>query len=203
VCSSDLTILYPEAIASLLTTSHQLATTGNQPAIIVGSTCHPETGELTYGGMVRNTQWHPFKYRLVEPSLEPQPADTMNGNCVLLPRTVVQLVGNLDPAFSHSIGDVDYGLRAQSQGCSIWVAPGYAGKCQTNPPQGNSWLDPNLTLQQRWQAVTHNKGLPPRESKVLCQRHAGFFWPFYWVLPYVRLVLISLLRRPKEKKNEG
>ena len=198
---NDDTVLYPEAIASLLKTYHCLAAQGNKRAIVVGSTCHPETGELTYGGVVRSTWWHPFKYRLVEPGTEAKPAETMNGNCVLIPRAVVQVLGNLDPAFSHSIGDIDYGLRAQRQGCSVWVAPGYAGKCQTNPPQGNSWLDPDFTLRQRWQAVTHNKGLPPVESKVFCQRHAGLLWTFYWVLPYVRLVLISVFGSSKRKKG--
>jgi GT2 family glycosyltransferase len=198
---NDDTVLYPEALSCLWQTSHQLAKQGHDKAIIVGSTRHPETDKLTYGGVVQKTWWHPFKYRLVEPGTEPKPAETLNGNCVLIPRAVVQILGNIDPTFSHSIGDTDYGLRAQRQGCSVWVAPGYAGKCQTNPPQGHPWHDPGFTLKQRWQAVTDKKGLPPRESKVFCQRHAGWLWLFYWLLPYVRLGLVSLL--PKAHKKKG
>ncbi|MEQ8468167.1 glycosyltransferase family 2 protein [Coleofasciculus sp. E1-EBD-02] len=189
---NDDTLLYPDALSSLWQTYHHLTKQGHEKAIIVGSTHHPNTGKLTYGGFGRSTWWHPFKYSLVEPGTEPKPADTLNGNCVLIPRAVVQILGNLDPAFSHSIGDTDYGLRAQRQGCSVWVAPGYAGKCQTNPPQGHPWLDPKFTLKQRWQAVTDHKGLPPRESKVFCQRYAGWLWLFFWLLPYIRLVLVSL-----------
>jgi GT2 family glycosyltransferase len=200
---NDDTFLYPEAIASLLTTSHHLAAQGNERAIVVGSMCHPETGELTYGGLARSSWWHPFKYRLVEPGTEAKPAETMHGNCVLIPRTVVQAIGNLDPAFTHSIGDIDYGLRAQRQGCSVWVAPGYAGKCQTNPPQAHAWHAPDLTLQQRLQKANQTKGFPPSESKVFCQRHAGLLWPFYWGLPYLRLVLISVFRRPNSIKGKG
>ena len=200
---NDDTLLYPEALSCLWQTSHNLAKQGHDKAIIVGSTHHPDTGELTYGGFGRSIWWHPFKYRLVEPGTEPKPADTLNGNCVLIPRAVVQILGNLDPAFSHSIGDTDYGLRSQRQGCSVWVAPGYAGKCQTNPPQGHPWHDPKFTLKQRWQAVTDKKGLPPRESKVFCQRHAGWLWLFYWLLPYVRLVVVSVLPKIREREKKS
>jgi len=198
---NDDTLLYPEALSCLWQTSHNLAKQEHDKAIIVGSTHHPDTGKLTYGGVVRKTWWHPFKYRLVEPGTEPKSAETFYGNCVLIPRTVVQILGNLDPTFSHSIGDTDYGLRSQRQGCSVWVASGYAGKCQTNPPQGNPWHDPGFTLKQRWQAVTDKKGLPPRESKVFCQRHAGWLWLFYWLLPYIRLGLVSLFPKAKAKKG--
>ncbi len=200
---NDDTLLYPEALSCLWQTSHNLAKQGHDQAIIVGSTRHPDTGKLTYGGVVRSTWWHPFKYRLVEPTTEPQLAETLNGNCVLIPRVVVQILGNLDPTFSHSIGDTDYGLRSQRQGCSVWVAPGYAGKCQTNPPQGHPWHDPKFTLKQRWQAVTDKKGLPPRESKVFCQRHAGWLWMFYWLLPYIRLVLVSVLSGTRVREEKG
>jgi GT2 family glycosyltransferase len=200
---NDDTLLYPDALSCLWKTSHNLAKQGHEKAIIVGSTHHPDTGKLTYGGVVRSTWWHPFKYRLVEPSTDPQPAETLNGNCVLIPRAVVQILGNLDPAFSHSIGDTDYGLRAHRQGCSVWVAPGYAGKCQTNPPQGHPWHDPKFTLKQRWQAVTDKKGLPPKESKVFCQRHAGWLWLFYWLLPYIRLVLVSVLSGTRVRGEKG
>jgi len=198
---NDDTLLYPDTLSCLWQTSHNLAKQGHEKAIIVGSTHHPDTGKLTYGGVVRSTRWHPFKYRKLEPSREPQQAETLNGNCVLIPRVVVQILGNLDPAFSHSIGDIDYGLRSQRQGCSVWVAPGYAGKCQTNPPQGHPWFDPQFTLSQRWQAVTHPKGLPPKESRIFCQRHAGWLWLFYWVLPYIRLVVSSVTRSLNSDKT--
>ncbi|MEQ9000324.1 MAG: glycosyltransferase family 2 protein [Coleofasciculus sp. B1-GNL1-01] len=198
---NDDTVLYPEAIASLLTTSHHLAAQGEDKAIVVGSMAHPETGKLTYGGLARNSWWHPFKYKLVEPGKDPQPVDTMNGNCVLIPRSVVQAVGNLNPAFTHSIGDIDYGLRAQQQGCTVWVAPGYTGKCQTNPPQAHAWLAPELTLRQRWQKANQIKGFPPAESKVFCQRHANRLWFFFWILPYVRLVSISIFGAAEDNKT--
>jgi GT2 family glycosyltransferase len=193
---NDDTLLNPQAIASLLSTCEGLVESGENPkAIIVGSTGDPETGALTYGGMVRNSWWHPLKFGLLEPGKNPKPCDTMNGNCVLVSRDVVQVVGNLDPAFEHSTGDFDYGLRARQQGFRIWVAPGYVGTCPRNP-EGGIWKDPEMKIGDRLKKASQSKGLPLREWKVFSQRHAGLFWPIYWLLPYARLLLISILRRP-------
>lgn len=191
---NDDTVLEPEALNTMLATSRCLAEQGNTRAIAVGSTRDSETGALTYGGWLRTSWWHPLHFRLVQPSEEAQPCHTMNGNCVLIPRAVVEVVGNLDPAFIHSMGDIDYGLRAVQQNCTVWVVPGYVGICSTNPPEGNCWEDPNMSLADRFKKVLQPKGFGPKESKVLVQRHTNILWPIYWLLPYLRLILISLRR---------
>lgn len=189
---NDDTTLYPEAIEKLLSTSDQIIKTGQANPVIVGSTCDPETGNLTYGGMVRSAWWHPLKFKLVQPTEQPQPCHTMNGNCVLIPRPVAQVVGNLDPNFVHSTGDIDYGLRVRKEGSSVWLAPGYVGTCTTNPPEADIWDNQNLTLSQRLQKIKQPKGLPVQEWKIFAQRHAGLLWPFYWGLPYLRLLLAGV-----------
>ena len=189
---NDDTNLYPEAIAKLLSTASHIAETEVLNAVIVGSTCDTKTGNLTYGGMVRSSWWHPLKFKLVQPTEEPQICHTMNGNCVLIPRFVAEKVGNLDPNFVHSTGDIDYGLRVRNQGCSVWLAPGYVGECTTNPIEEDIWGSPNLTLAQRFKKIRQPKGLPVEEWKVFARRHAGPLWMFYWGLPYVRLLLAAL-----------
>lgn len=189
---NDDTLLYPKALGTLLATFGSLVKQGNVRSIITGSTCDPQTGALTYSGMVRSSWWHPLKFGLVEPAEEAKTCHTMNGNCVLIPREVAKLVGNLDPAFIHSTGDLDYGLRVRQQKGSVWLAPGYIATCAQNPRRGSCWHDPDLTLGERLQKVVQPKGLPLGEWKVFAQRHAGLLWPFYWLLPYVRLLLISV-----------
>ena len=193
---NDDTVLYPEALATLLTVSHNLAEQGYVRAIVAGSTCDPETGMVTYGGVVRSSWWHPLHFHLVEPSKEAKRCDTMHGNCVLLPRQVIQVMGNIHPAFVHSMGDWDYGLRTQRQGCTVWIAPGYVGTCKQNPIEGDCWGDLNLSLGERLKKVSQPKGLRLEEWKVFTQQHAGPLWSVYWLLPYVRLVLISVFGRP-------
>jgi len=56
---NDDTIIYPETVSVLLDTSHKLSEKGETKAIVGGSTCDPETGQTTYGGVVRNNRLHP------------------------------------------------------------------------------------------------------------------------------------------------
>lgn len=185
---NDDTILSPEAIARLLRTYHQLKEQGDTLRIVVGATCDPHTGEPTYGGLVRKSKWHPLKFKVLQAREQPTRCDTMSGNCVLVPRTVAQEIGNLDPSFTHSKGDWDYGLRLQKKGGSVWLAPGYLATCEEHPPNTNCWDNPDLTLRERVKMVLAPKFLPMGEWRVLLQRHTGLLWPFYWVSPYLRLL---------------
>lgn len=189
---NDDTMLYPTAIDTLFTTSESLIQQGHTQAIIVGSTQDPITGVLSYGGVINSCWWHPLKFQLVEPSEEIKPCLTINGNCVFIPREVVQIVGNLDSTFIHSTGDIDYGLRTYQQGGSVWVAPGYVGTCEFNGLRHQAWDEPNLTLRQRWQKINQPRGLPIYEWKVFARRHAGLIWPIYWLIPYARLLVKSV-----------
>lgn len=197
---NDDTLLYPNALDTLLTTSRLLIDQGNPRAIVIGSTQDPETGVFTYGGMVRKSWWHPLQFGFLEPGSEAKPCLTMNGNCVFIPRTVVKAVGNLDAAFTHSTGDMDYGLRARQQGCSIWVAPGYLGTCKHNIIGVRAWNESNITLSERWNQVNQPKGLPIKEWKMFAYRYAGLLWPIYWLLPYVRLFLKATFKNIKSQQ---
>jgi GT2 family glycosyltransferase len=182
---NDDTILYPQTLDLLLRESKQLIDRGESKAMLVGSTREADSGKVSYGGLVRYSWWTPLRNDIVEPCDRVKPCDTMNGNCVLIPRSVVKIVGNLDPSFVHNLGDYDYGKRAKRQGCSIWIAPGYVGTCQAHLP---SWRENNLTLGERLKQINTPKGLLTKEWKVFAKRHAGLFWPIYWLAPYVKLL---------------
>ena len=119
---NDDTHLLPDALDILLNTAQVLEQEGKS-AIVVGSTFHPVHETWTYGGIRREFTWKGVRLTTVLPSADaPQPCDTVNGNCTLIPRSVAQKVGNLDPAFRHAIGDFDYGFRARKAGFEIYVA---------------------------------------------------------------------------------
>jgi GT2 family glycosyltransferase len=207
---NDDTILYPNALSKLLETFHQLVEHGKHRAIVAGSTCDPHTGTLTYGGVRRRSRLRPLKFDLLEPGEQAKRCDTINGNCVLIPREVVQAVGNLDPGFTHYIGDWDYGLRAQQQGCTTWITPGYVGTCSQNYQPGRG-ANSSETAGDPLKKMSQPKGLtvqqeilyPFREWRVFAQRHGGLLWPIYWLIPYRRLVLISLVSSPRKDKVNG
>lgn len=55
----------------------------------------------------------------------------MNGNVVLVPKSVVDKIGIINPIYHHDLGDVDYGLTAQENGIKVYatripIASGYS-----------------------------------------------------------------------------
>ncbi|MBD2578283.1 glycosyltransferase family 2 protein [Oscillatoria sp. FACHB-1406] len=201
---NDDTMLYPNALAALLETSAQLAAKGEDKAIVAGSTQDPDTQEFTYGGIKQHGPlFPPFKVRSIEPTDTPQKCDAMCGNIVLIPRSVVQRVGNLDPQLTHYAGDWDYGLRAKQEGCTVWIAPGYQGTCPRNPtPEPGSVPK----LEEGLKKMGQPKGLALQdvtlqsfdEWKIIMKRHGGLLWPIFWLLPYRRLLPTMLFRNPKK-----
>lgn len=185
--------LYPNAISVLISTYERLSKVDRAPLIIVGSTQDQDIAKLTYGGMHRVSRWNPLRMGKVMPQKEAVQCDTMNGNCVLLSRSVAKLAGNLDGSYTHSMGDMDYGFRARELGCNIWIAPGFVGTCGLNAGEG-MWADVRLPLQERWKRMLGPKGLPPKEWLVYTYLHGGWLWPILWANPYVKFWVKGLLR---------
>lgn len=185
---NDDTLIESDVIERLLAIHRDLSERDRSNSIVVGSTKDPQTGKPTYGGSVKSKRWYSNKFEFLEPSGVLQECDTMYGNCVLIPDSVAKKAGNLDAAFIHSLGDLDYGLRARKLGCSIWVAPGYVGICSKNSIR-NSWADSDLPLSERLKKVVQVKGFPLKPWTIFCQRHSGLFWFIYWFLPYIRAII--------------
>ena len=188
---NDDTQLYAGSLRKLINTHELLKNNGDADSIVIGSVQDPETNQLTYGGMKRGSKWHPFHFDLIQPGDDPKPCDVMHGNCVLIPDRAARRIGNMDAGYSHAIGDIDYALKATQNGVSLWIAPGFVGTCSTNPVEG-SWLDTSLTLKQRWKQMSGPKGLPPSDWMLFAKKHAGWLWPLYGSMPYIRLVLSSM-----------
>jgi GT2 family glycosyltransferase len=180
-------------LALLLQTEQQLRERGHDPVIVVGTTRHPDTSELTYGGQTRLSRHRPLSWTLLQPGSEPQRCETMNGNIVLIPREVIRRVGNIDPAYIHLMGDLDYGLRAGAAGCQVWIAPGTVGECASHPPRRTDLQPLRWELRRLWSV----KELPPRPWLIFSHRWAGRLWFFYWLSPYLRRGLGLLLQRTR------
>jgi GT2 family glycosyltransferase len=185
---NDDTTLYTAAIDTMVSAWHRTKNQTGKDAIIVGSTQDPDTAQLTYGGVVRHSALKRFSYTLVKPCSQPIECHTMNGNCVLVPNSVVLRLGNLEKRFAHAMGDIDYGLRAGQAGIKVFVAPGCIGTCERNDSQG-TFNDRSLSLRARWRKMMQPTGLPPASWWILTQRHGGLLGSVYWVWPYFRVIL--------------
>lgn len=184
---NDDTSLYPRAVQQLISTYVEVAAEVGPALLVVGSTRDPDTGAFTYGGwQARKGKFGTPSWEKLPPEMDhPRRCDTINGNCLLISREALRLVGNLDEAFTHGMGDLDYGLRAKKKGCEIVIAPGYVGECRENRGEG-LWTDRNLPARIRWEKLLGPKGLPIREWLVFCRRHKGVLWPLVWLTPYIR-----------------
>ncbi|HUG85465.1 MAG TPA: glycosyltransferase family 2 protein [Euzebya sp.] len=180
-----------DALTRLLDTDHAIRHDGVGPVILVGAMRHPDDGRTTYGGVRRHSQLRPLDFSLVEPSDRPVPVETMNGNCVLIPKEIAHNLGNIEPSYRQKMGDFDYGLRARQAGYAVWSAAGTLGRCATHPPRrtdtGPLWGE----IRRLWST----KELPPRSWLVFTRRWAGPLWPVYWLSPYVRRAAALIAER--------
>lgn len=190
---NDDTLLYPDALERLVATHGEVSAISVRGAIVVGSTRDGQSGARSYGGTRIRSRLRPMKHDPVPASTLPVPCDTFNGNVVLVPAAVAEVLGNLEPAFIHAMGDTDYGLRASKTGFRNWVMPGYVGACANNSKDG-TFADKALSLRQRLREMTRPKGLPVLPWLLMTRRHAGMLWPAYWVSPYLRVIAESFVR---------
>lgn len=173
---------YPEAIDALVLRSKET----NAP-VVVGSTCNKK-GEMTYGGVRKKSNVF-AKFALIPPSKEATECDTFNGNCVLIKKDAFQAVGNLDPAYTHSMSDYDYGMTLRRKGYRIVNAKHHVGVCEDNDTTG-SWLDTSLPRKERRRLKEGPKGLPGKDWFHFVKKNYGLFPALYHSLtPYVRILL--------------
>jgi hypothetical protein len=147
--------------------------------VFVASFTEPGGDSISYGGYLRYGRLHPLHCRLVEPTDQIIPIDTMNGNLVFIPVSVVKRIGGIDGAFAHAAADTDFGLRCVERGVPLWLLPGTLGTCPRNPPTVG-------TVAQRWRAYAGIKGGGhPMALKRILQLHAKTAWPLLWMNTYL------------------
>jgi glycosyltransferase involved in cell wall biosynthesis/GT2 family glycosyltransferase len=190
---NDDVVLDDDALERLLATDAALCAERQPPSLVVGATRDPQSGDTTYGGYRRTSRLRRMAFAQVVPTHEPQRCDTMNGNVVLIPKSIYSVLGNVDATFTQAMGDIDYGLRARSAGCQIFLAAGHAGTCSENSRAG-TYRDETLSAAERLRLAASQKGLPFREWAVLCRRHGGPLWPVLALSPYIRMATMRRAR---------
>ena len=174
---NDDTLLYPEAIHSLLETCGG----SDQRRIGVGAIKDPTTGEATYGCWNRESG-------LIKPNGSNQSCDTFNANAVLIPRCVYEEMGIFHDRYTHGMGDFDYGYQARKRGIEVIMSSNFIGECPRNSSKG-TWRDCSLPRLERIRKLQSPKGLPFREWVIYNRRTSGFKWPWKSITPLLRILL--------------
>lgn len=186
---NDDTVLMGDSIARLVECSIK----HDNRSIIVGSTIDGK-GNLSYGGRKKDKK-HSIIAPLAEQDIE---CSTFNGNIVLIPNHVFDIVGFNDPYFHHSFGDIEYGLRAGDLGIKSYIAPGFYGKCDRNNPIP-LFRRKQYPIWKRFKLLYSPLGYNPLEDFHLNRK----FYPLYKsILWFVKLHLNVLFTVNHTKLNK-
>lgn len=189
---NDDVTLFADSIGRALDVHRELQADHGGQHLVVGAMRASAKETTTYSGFTRASNFVRWRFRHLEPFADrPRECLTMNGNFLLIPRAVAHLLGNIDRAFSHSLADLDFGLRARRRGVRNWILPGYAGICDANVGGRKDWKSAGLTLKQRLQIMEHPLGYPLRPSMAFA-RNFGLLAPVVVAAPYLSLVRASL-----------
>lgn len=189
---NDDTFLEPYALLALLAAQQAMDNEEGQEGIAIGTTYDSHVKEPSYGGLVRKAYWRPLGFDLIRPTEHCIRCHTMEGNCVLISRIVVESIGGIAEEFVHAMADIDYGLRANKAGVPLRVAANFVGMCDKNS-ELDTYLNKKLSFLNRWKKMMHHKGLPPIQWMFLTKRHAGYLWPAYFIKPYILLVFMGII----------
>lgn len=173
---NDDTNMYNNTIAELLSASR----VKEDRAIIIGATVSPNhIDTVTYGGRTKSGSIPPLNGKL-------QQVHHFNGNIVLVSRYVHNILGNLDPYFTHSKGDFDYGMRASKLGIESYQVGKALGECEAHP-HIDKWCDPKIPFRKRWTYMHLPTGMPANETFHIEKRHLGLLQAsFHWCTNYIR-----------------
>jgi GT2 family glycosyltransferase len=163
-------------------------------AITVAPCILRETGTLHYGGLRQTkdgVEVIPCQQN------EVIPCDTICGNCVCVPREVIERIGALDiSAFPHFAGDADYGFRARDAGFPLFiVGDAVCDSSYGSAKNRQSWLLGDMSLGQLWALCFHPmNGTLARPGFIFKIRHWGFYGYIQYAKAFIKLILVSVLR---------
>lgn len=178
---NDDVLLDDDALERLHSTWNELM--GASRSLILVGPVRASDGNLSYGGV--NREFSPFSLRFKTLSVQPilQRSETFHGNIVLVSAETVKQIGINDPNFLHTLGDIDYGLRATKAGIAIYVMPNTLGVCEPN----NARTFRGLSLGERFKRINTHLGLPISSWLRMTVRWSGFWMPFHFLVPYRKL----------------
>ena len=176
---NDDSFLYDDAIARIISDYDQLKDNGETPGAIAGTMIDPVKRVPTYGGRMSSSAV--FLHHcgpVLQPDDKPKHCRFINGN--------LKSLGILSDAYTHAMGDNDYGFRLLDAGFSCWIGSGVFGECPRNPVEG-SYLDKKLPMEKRLALMRRPSQLNPLHEWIHFTRlYGGALWFIpclkYWLI---------------------
>jgi GT2 family glycosyltransferase len=156
---NDDAVLFDDALTTMFETVDKF---GNN-TIISGAFCD-KNGNVSYGGKDKTGKW-------LSPNDNAQ-VHYMNGNLVLIPNNVYQILGNIDKIYVHGLGDWDYGLRAIENGLDVKISHKYVGVTDRHDADLVACWSNKFHLRERFKMFYGQKSHPSIQF-VFYKRHFG------------------------------
>lgn len=190
---NDDDLLYDDFLDKMLKT-HEILAINDKKIILAGVMTDSTEKVQTYGGTYIIPSLIPLKMAQRNIEKTPVKCDTFHGNCVLIHKNVVDMIGIIDPFYQHAFGDADYGLRATRTGCEVWMTNYYVGICDRHDGE-NKWLDPKLSFRERLKDYHKKTANPPRDWKYFCKKFCGWNWWIRYIAPDIKIFIQSVLKK--------
>lgn len=113
---NDDLLLYDYCFDEMLESSRIM----DHKAVIAGLVQETTTKRVIYGGFDKSKH-------LISANGELNEVYNLNGNFVLVPKSVFDIIGVFDPIYHHDLGDVAYGHEAHKQGLHVCTSRRYIG----------------------------------------------------------------------------
>jgi GT2 family glycosyltransferase len=191
---NDDTIMDKDALMVLLETD-EIVRRQNELRLITAACRSSETSiDFSYGGRTDLGK--------VIPNGEIQECKYINGNLVLIPKTLFSKLGYLSDIYTHGIGDNDYGLRCIVAGGKCYTTSRYIAVC---PPNEGipGWCNPTVSLRKRWQLLHSPRGLNIREYNQFRKRFWGKKWMLFAVKAYIKTIIPGIYNGISVKNKES
>ena len=184
---NDDTDVFENMFIELFNTHKYCLENYRKPGIYIGSTIHPHTKKLTYGGSVITNKFFAKSIRLTPNQKEPQECELGNANIMLVHNEVVQKIGILSEKYIHGLADYDYTLMAKKNEIPVLITPNYLGNCN------NDNLNPynnfhNLTLNQRVNTLYNPIGLDFKSNLQYMKRNFPLRLPFVFIAGWFKVL---------------
>jgi GT2 family glycosyltransferase len=188
---NDDVIIKRDALDEMLSNYYEILKNENKPVIVTGAFKNGELDDnFSYGG-------RSIDDKAVVPNGLLQKCTFINGNTVLIPSKIYDIIGNLSNDYTHAIGDFDYGLRAIKEGFSCYTTKAYIGICPVNMGIP-SWRDPRVTLVNRLKYLYSPNGLNIREQIIFRRKFYGYKWILFVLKAYSRAMFPKLYENLKK-----
>ena len=155
----------------------------SKDSIIVGATHFNSV--CTYGGRFSKLDERPLV-----PNGKPTKIKYINGNFVLISRKVFNKIGELDNHYSHSLGDIDYGLRVIKKGLNNCILPDIIGFCEAN---SRLRYDPKSRFIEKIKSLRSPIGLPFKEYFYFNFKHYGLLKSLKFTIGIIISLVIPMV----------